>query len=60
MYERAALLGGTLAVKKPDEGGTLVTLTIPLEADPKPDLPGLRKALGVEEFAPLPAVKEMH
>ena len=60
MSERAALLGGTLAVKRPDEGGALVTLTIPLEVDPKPDLPGIRKALGVKEFAPLPAVKEMH
>ena len=60
MRERAALLGGTLTVKRPDEGGALVTLTIPLEVDPKPGLPGPRKALGVEEFAALPAVKEMH
>ena len=60
MRERAALLGGTLTVKRPDEGGALVTLTLPLEADPRPNLPGTRKALGVEEFAALPAVKEMH
>ena len=60
MYERAASLGGTLSVKKPDEGGTLVTLTVPLEVDPRADLPGFRKALGVKEFAALPAVKEMH
>ena len=32
MRERAALLGGTIAVEKPDEGGTAVTLTMPLEA----------------------------
>ena len=60
MHERAALLGGTLTVKKPDGGGTLVTLTIPLEVDSRPNSPEIRKAPDVKEFAALPAVKEMH
>ena len=33
MHERAASLGGTLTVTRPDEGGTLVTLTLPLDAE---------------------------
>lgn len=59
MHERAALLGGTLTVKKPDEGGTLVTLTIPLDVDPKRCLPGIGEALDLKEFAALPAVEDV-
>ena len=55
MHERAASLGGTLTVTKPDEGGTLVTLTIPLDAEP--NFPAIRKALGVNEFPALPDVE---
>lgn len=51
MHARAALLGGTLTVKKPDDGGTLVTLTIPLGEDSKANLPEIRKAPGVKEHA---------
>ena len=39
MHERAVQLGGAVTVEKPDEGGTLVTLTIPLEAEPQPNSP---------------------
>lgn len=60
MRDRAASLGGTLTVTKPDEGGTLVTLTIPLDAEPPPNFPEIRKALGVNEFPALPEVKEIH
>lgn len=59
MRERAALLGGTLTVKRPDGGGTLVKLTIPLEVDSRPNSPEIRKASDVKEFAALPAVEEM-
>lgn len=59
MRERATLLGGTLTVKKPDEGGTLVTLALPLDVDPKRCLPGTCKALDVNDFAALPAVEEV-
>jgi signal transduction histidine kinase len=31
MRERAELIGGTLELLKPDEGGTLVRLTVPRE-----------------------------
>ncbi|MDE0141212.1 MAG: sensor histidine kinase [Caldilineaceae bacterium] len=55
MHERAVSLGGTLTVTKPDEGGTLVTLTIPLDAEP--NFPAIRKALGVNEFPALPDVE---
>ncbi|WP_449412920.1 PAS domain-containing sensor histidine kinase [Pandoraea soli] len=34
MRERARLLGGTLEVRSPSEGGTVVTTVIPLEASP--------------------------
>jgi len=59
MRERAALLGGTLTVKRPDGGGTLVKLTIPLEVDLRPNSSEIRKALDVKEFAALPAVEEV-
>lgn len=59
MRERAALLGGTLTVKRPDGGGTLVKLTIPLEVDSRPNSPEIRKAPGVKEFAALPAVEDV-
>jgi PAS domain S-box-containing protein len=39
MRERARLLGGTLEVRSPSEGGTVVTAVIPLEASPPDDSP---------------------
>jgi nitrate/nitrite-specific signal transduction histidine kinase len=33
MRERADLLGGTLAFLRPEEGGTLVRLTVPIAVD---------------------------
>lgn len=59
MRERAALLRGTLTVKKPDEGGTLVTLTLPLDVDPKRCLPEIGQPLDLKDFAPLPAVEDV-
>lgn len=51
MHARAAHLGGTVTVKKAEEGGTLVTLTIPLGEDAKPDFPEIREAPGEREYA---------
>ncbi len=33
MRERADLLGGTIAFLRPEEGGTLVRLSVPLESE---------------------------
>lgn len=39
MRERARLLGGSLEVRSPSEGGTVVTSVIPLEKPPSPGAP---------------------
>ncbi|MDE0143398.1 MAG: sensor histidine kinase [Caldilineaceae bacterium SB0670_bin_27] len=51
MHARAAHLGGTVTVKRPDDGGALVTLTIPLCEDPKPNLLEIRKVPSEKEYA---------
>lgn len=60
MQDRAANLGGTLTVKKPNEGGTLVTLTFPLAAPAKPNLPEIRMLQDMNDFTALPAVEKIH
>ena len=51
MRERAAQLGGTLMVIKPEEGGTLVTLALPLHTERERDMPAACPVSDLEEIA---------
>ena len=50
MRERAAQLDGTLKVNRPEEGGTLLTLTLPLQPTRRLDVSEERLALELEEI----------
>ena len=51
MRERAAQFGGTLEVTKPEEGGTLVTLTLPMQTKRRRDMSEAYPPLDLEEIA---------
>jgi len=51
MRERAAQLGGTLMVTRPAEGGTLVTLALPLQTEREREMPEARPVSDLAEIA---------
>ena len=53
MRERAAQLGGSLKVIKPEEGGTLVSLTLPLQRERERDVSEECLASDLEQIAAL-------